>query len=280
MKEEPENTFLKTNEALKDWRQGDCVLGDFGFVYRFDPEAPITIDANTNLDEGDDIDLVEAVVEGLMVVSQTCDIVRNCKERPFLEVCPLVEVEPSNLKEIERCRRPQYAYVPGVSNHNLVADLDRIMTIEKGMILKWKRIVGCCTDIEFRNLSQALARKRLRVAFPDDFVKLAGKLQVRIKEKHDKNSDEGRDLRSLREIRVQAAPSWDAESVEIMLYFIRESGSEALSDWSEQLEKWKNMIPPCGRFKEVNGIVTTLADLTAQDYVSSDPLDLDHLSEN
>jgi hypothetical protein len=37
-------------------------------------------------------------------------------------------------------------------------------------------------------------------------------------------------------------------------------------------------IPATGRFTDVDGVVVTLDDLTARDYVESDPLDLDHLS--
>ena len=37
-------------------------------------------------------------------------------------------------------------------------------------------------------------------------------------------------------------------------------------------------LPQSGRFVRVDGLVQTLDDLTARDYVESDPLDLDHLS--
>ena len=33
-----------------------------------------------------------------------------------------------------------------------------------------------------------------------------------------------------------------------------------------------------GRFANVEGVVVTLADMTAEEYVNSDPLDLDYLS--
>jgi hypothetical protein len=37
-------------------------------------------------------------------------------------------------------------------------------------------------------------------------------------------------------------------------------------------------VPATGRFTEVDGAVLTLDDLTAREYVESDPLDVDHLS--
>ena len=92
----------------------------------------------------------------------------------------------------------------------------------------------------------------------------------------------GRILRTLREIRVIAAPAWDSDSIEITLLFIRDddesSPSETNSD--EHLKQWLNLVRPEGRFTKIYGLVNTLDDLSARDYVESDPLDLDHISTN
>jgi len=99
-------------------------------------------------------------------------------------------------------------------------------------------------------------------------------------EKHDKGTEEGEALRALREIRVGAAPSWDDEVIDIMLWFIRNEGESDFNgrSWDMFLEGWLKLVPATGRFRTVEGIVITLDDLTARDYVESDPLDLDHLS--
>ena len=36
------------------------------------------------------VDLADSEVHGLMIASQSCDILRSCAERPYVEVCPLV----------------------------------------------------------------------------------------------------------------------------------------------------------------------------------------------
>jgi len=216
------------------------------------------------------------------VVTQTCDVVRSCIDRPFVEVCPLVEVDDSLLSEIERGQRPAYAFISGVSSKNLVADLDRVMTVEKPLVATWKRTPGWSTDAEARAFALALSRKRIRFAFPDDFNQLARKLQNRLKDKHAKNTAEGRGLRALREIRVQASPAWDAPQIEIFFWFVRnylDADFEGNS-WADLLSDWLKLVPPGSRFKTVNGQVVTLQDLTAADYVDSDPLDLDHLSSS
>lgn len=273
-----EEWVQQVNAALKEWRQGDFVLGEQGFVYRIDPQRPLT---EESLDAGSEgADLAESEVRGFVVVTQTCDIVRSCSSRPFVEVVPLVEVDKQYLYEIQRGRRPQYAFIPRVAEHCLVADLDRVMTVEKAVVAGWERQVGCQSDQEVRILGQALARKRSRFAFPDDFNQFVEKLSKRLDKKHNKESSEGEALRSLREIRVRAAPSWNDSEIQLMFWFIRyeEQVQFQGTGWDTLLQQWLNLIPASGRFQSVEGQVVALEDITAKDYVESDPLDLDHLS--
>lgn len=271
----------EVDTALKEWSQGDCVLGEQWFVYRFNLQRPLTAESANVAQE--QVELAESEVKGFAVITQTCDIVRSCKDRPFIELAPLVEViDEKRLHEIQRSRRPQYAYIPGVAQFNLVADLDRVMTVEKAVIAEWERIPGCQNDGDIRALRQALARKRIRFAFPDDFIRFASKLQKRMQDKHDKASNEGEALRALREIRVRAEPSWNAQEVTLMFWFIRHEEQIQFQGigWDQFLEKWLELIPESGRFQNVEGLVIALEDMTAKEYVESDPLDLDHLSSS
>ncbi|GAB1541810.1 hypothetical protein NUACC21_44830 [Scytonema sp. NUACC21] len=264
--------------ALKEWRQGDYVLGEHWFVQRCDPQRPLTKASESAAEQG--IDIVESEVRGFAVVTQTCDIVRSCSSRPFIEVVPLVEVNEQSLYEIQRGRRPQYAFISGVAEHHLVADLDRVMTVEKAVVAGWERKPGCQSDREVRTLGQALARKRVRFAFPDDFTEWVGKLQSRLRDKHDKSSPEGEALRALYEIRVRAAPSWNDSKIQLMFWFIRHEEQVQFqgTGWDKLLQQWLKLIPVSGRFQSVEGQVVTLEDITAKDYVESNPLDLDRLS--
>lgn len=279
MLNEPQAWIQTVNTALREWCQGDCVLGEQWFVYRFNPQRPLDPGSVDAAQEG--TDLTESKVKGFAVVTQTCDIVRSCIERPFMEVVPLVEVDEQRLFEIQRGKRPRYAYISGIVEHRFVADLDRVMTVEKAVVAEWQRTPGCQDDQDIRALRQALARKRIRFAFPDDFAQFASKLQGRMQEKHDKkNSLEGEALRALREIRVRAEPSWNTSAVKLMFWFIRHEDQIQFEEigWDKFLEQWLKLIPEAGRFYNVEGSVVTLEDLTAKDYVESDPLDLDHLS--
>lgn len=264
--------------ALSEWRQGDCVLGEHWFVYRREKSLP-TREAD-RIDEEAEAALVEQQVPGFAVVTQTCDLVRSCSDRPFVTVCPLVEVNEDRLREIRRGRRPAYAYLPRLEEQRLAVDLDRTMTIEKAVMASWRRTPGWSSDAELRSFAGALVRKHSRFAFPDDFVQLAKKLQKRLEEKHEKESVEGRGLRALRELRVNATPSWDAATVTLTFWFVRDDLDVDFEgqSWASLIESWMRLLPEGDRFVKIYGQITTLEDLTAADYVGSDLLDLDHLS--
>lgn len=268
----------RVDEALGTWRQADCALGNHRFLFRLDTEAPLTEPAAVAA--AVQADTAEEDVRGFTVVTQTCDLVRGCRERPFVHVSPLVEVDASTLREIERGRRPRYAFVPTLAARNLVVDLDRVMTVEKPVIAGWTRIEGMRHERDARRFRFALIRNRARAAFPDDFVRLISALTRRISAKHDAQSDEGRALRALREIRIRAEPSWSAQEIRVMFWFIRDEGSLSFEgrNWNSYREQWLRRIPTAGRFSGIDGAVQTLDDLTARDYVESDPLDFDHLS--
>lgn len=97
-------------------------------------------------------------------------------------------------------------HASALREQRLVADLDRVMTVEKSVVFSWQRTVGCPLDEDARNFARALARKRARFAFPNDFNRLVDPLSQRLKEKHDRRSPEGGALRALREIRVVVTP--------------------------------------------------------------------------
>jgi hypothetical protein len=268
-------THSPVNVAIAEWRQGDCVVEPRWFAYRAASLSGDDLGANPPSDG----ELHEKEVPGLVMLTQTCDVVRAFEERPYVEVCPLVQVDQAIFDDIKAARRPAFAFVPALEQQRLVADLDRTMTVEKAILARWTRTPGWGTDSEARAFSEALARKRVRFAFPDDFNRFAQRLQNRIKEKNWKTSSEGAALRQLREIRVTASPSWDAEKVEVMFWFVRtDKAGTHLHDWGSFLRAWLKLLPATGRFGSVNGQVATLDDLTARDYLASDRLDLDNLS--
>lgn len=267
----------RIDASLREWRQGDLALEESWFVHVGDGAAPLSEAAT---ESGHGPQALTSEVLGLVMLTQTCDIVRRCVDRPFVEVAPLIRVKADVLEQVRKGRRPSLATLPTLAKDGLVADLDRIMTVEKSIVSNWQRTPGFSSDKHGREFAQALARKRARFAFPDDFTSLVRKLQSRLGDKHDKNTEEGRALRALREIRVCASPAWDGTSTEIFFWFIRNDADVMFEgkSWSKLLENWLALVPAAGRFTRLEGQVVTLQEMTAEDYVHSDPLDLDHLS--
>ena len=241
------------DEALQAWRQGDVSL-DTGleFLHCADltrPHSPASLQlAETIAESGEDIEagatpVLDEGVSGIVMLSQTCDVVRGCRDRPFVEVAPLIEVSAQFLDDVRRLKRPAFAYVPATAGSRLVADLDRSMTVEKSIVAGWTRTPGWQDDNELRDFALALARKRSRFAFPDDFIDAARGLQKRLADKHNKNTDEGAHLRALREIRVRAAPSWANVHVQLIWWFIKDDDPEGVTvNWPEFLEQWMGLF--------------------------------------
>ena len=265
----------KIDAALQSWRQGDFTLGDVWLAHIADGSAALTEVAT----KGDGVHAAVYEVGGVVVVTQTCDVVRACTDRPFVCVAPLIKLEDSGGNAVAVGMSPRYARV--ATRPDLVADLDQVVSIEKSLVASWERLPGWTTDDELREFAASLARKAARFAFPDDFtLQVAKGLQRRVKEKHDKDSDEGKALRALREIRVSASPSWDSEKVSLFFFFIRDEEPEALDiKWDQHLSQWLKLCKPFGTVTRIEGRVTTLDGMTAREYVESDQLDLDHLSD-
>ena len=285
LSEEDERTI---DQALQAWRQGNVSL-DAGleFLHFADLSRPHS-PASTQVAEAlvHDSAAIEAgptpvldAVRGVVMLSQTCHVVRGCRDRPFVEVAPLIEVPGPWVEEIRRLKRPAFAYLPTTVGECLVADLDRTMTVEKALVAGWNRIPGWETDDDLRDFARALARKRSRFAFPDDFVAATRNLQEHLTDKHNRQTDEGAHLRALREIRVRAAPSWEDGEIQLSWWFIKDADPvDAPVDWPSFLDQWFAHFDQTGRFRLDPPIACRLEDMTARDYVESDHLDLDRLS--
>lgn len=269
---ENKDEINRINAAMALCRQGDCFLGERGLVHLCRVGEP---------NQKPSHEWLECDVKGLVLISQSCDLVRSCQSRPVVEACALVEVAPADMESIRRCKQPRLAFIPALAQNCLVADLDWVMTVEKAVLADLERTAGLSSDEDARRFAAALARKRARFAFPDDFNAYVRPLQERIVDKHNRQSDEGEALRQLQEIRVMAEPSWDADEVQLTFYFICDAGAPAMfkgKTWEAWQAEWMKRLRDTGRFKAPSSLVTDYAAMSAAEYLGSDQLDLDHLS--
>lgn len=282
-----EKEVATINAAMEKWRQGDFILAeDLFFVHLADLACPLTSEAQEiareRAEAGDTLEVegVASTVVGYVVITQTCDIVRDCLKRSFVELSPLVSVEQTTLNETRLLRRPAFVFVPGAADKNLVADLDRIVTVEKSILRGYVPTPGCHDDSERRIFADALARHKTRAAFPNDFNKHMGPVRDHLKKIHRSHEAEGLLIQSIGEIRVSASPHWDAENINIYLWFILSpQAASPTADISQYIEKWLALFGRSEKYY-LEAVVCSLDEMKASDYVGSDRLDLDSLSAN
>ncbi len=283
----PEETAAIDAE-LKAWRQGDVILTDIWrsvhVAHMGSPGTQASEDLAADLETaGEPLDLQVVAVDapGFMLVSQTCDIVRSCAHRPYVEVCPLQPIPADKVAHVRGGRMTRYLWSPALGADLLAADLDHVTTLEKAALVRFAadRTPINGTDAEARALASALGRKRSRAALPDDFVALMQPLQSRISEKHNKLTEEGAFLRAMAEIRVQPLQGWAAELVDVELFLILDPAAAVPEKADERLDALLKLVKASGRFQSVEARIVTLDSITAATYVASDRLDLEGLSE-
>jgi hypothetical protein len=278
----------RIDRALGQWRQGDVTLDAGTFLVHLadkrTPLAEVARDAVENglVPDGEDVFEVLSPVKGLVVVSQSCDIVRECSRSECVEVSPLIFVEDDRMfEDIRKRRRTRYAYLPGLADRKLVADLERTMTVEKAVVADWSRLPGCTTDPERATFAEALAHKRRRFAFPDDFNVGLKRFRDRIKRAEGKSTAEGRVVDALEEIRVQASPEWEAAKVSVFFWFLAER--EKIADFNaarDIVQGWMGTISWIERFALGDPAFAVLEpqDMTVEQYQASHALDYDDIS--
>lgn len=267
-----ETTCAIEEDPLVHWRQGDFVLGVGGFLYAGSPQNGETYDAREDVDG----------VCGLIAISQSCDIVRDSGGRHYVTFCPLVEVESRLVSDIEKGRRPYFAYVENTEDA-VFADLRRAMSVEKKLVRTWKKNTGFHSEEARTRFAAALERKFGQFAFPDDFDGAIGSFRQRVWSRHSKqHSAPGKVYRSLEQIRFRAEPNWAAKERRISMVAIMqnsETQEATLLEISKELDQEIEKIEwPAGyKWNSPRLLLGTARDLTAEDILTSRRGDFDFL---
>ncbi|WP_420346974.1 hypothetical protein [Pelagibius sp.] len=269
--------------GLYEWRQGDYVDGIDGFTF-FDPaekgsDLPYAAIETTHVNERE--------VIGLVLISQTCDIVispDSDPDRSYVTVSPLVRLAPSALSEMQRGASAKFARIEHHTEELVAADLGCTMCVSKRLLLGWNRHPGFNEEQSRIRFGKAVERKFGRFAFPDDFAKAFQKFHKHVRSKHSNPNSPMADIyRSIREIRVRAAPRWDAPHKTLAVFIVLEDQSRMLvsaekvrTEIQEQLSK---VILPEGYEKnEPFEFVDDARAFEAQMIYESQPLDFEILS--
>lgn len=280
------NLVDEVDQLVSEWRQGDVSCDrSIEFLHLADLDRPHSDPALKLLRQAGETGaqkfgiqpILDKAVKGVAILTQTCDLIRSCRDRPYVEVAPLVKVSQQFVEEVRLGKRSGFAYVPCMEKSSLVADLDRIMTVEKAVLGRWSRIAGRMTEKEAHDFRNAIGRKRSRFPFPDEFVEAMADIKKHLGIKHSRQTDEGNHLRALREIRIDANPSWDATDVDIIFWFIKDEHPTPCM-WDSLVEQWLSKFRSSPRLRVGGYEVRELSEMTAEEYVDSDRLELDSLT--
>ena len=304
-------------EQLGACRQGDVIALDRQ-VWLAHGDLPTTTYAKEHAAPGKLSGMYEKAAAGLAVLTQTCDLIpRPDRNRPFVAVAPLVELEGQDALEARRGRRPRYAHLPSYEDGRFYVDLDRITTIETGLLLRYARTPGLSTDRDRATFGKAVARKFGRFPFPDDLPRALAKWRDHVVSKHDKeNSPEGTLYRHALDVRVSVLGAWDADAINVTVSVLFPPGflpppdpdtdpevgsveaitslpaariAQMLCDgvahpqtgalMCERLEQlWADRCAPTGTVRSIEFELLGVDDMTVDAYLNSYSFDLEFLS--
>jgi hypothetical protein len=258
-------------DHLREWRQGD---------YTLDISQILLV---TGFEDGDLVPKGGEAI-GLVVISQTCDIVNWSEGKEWVTVAPLTEVNDAKLLGASRGTSPAWATLENPPAENVVADLNQMMTMHKSVLAGLARKRGFNTDIGGIRFAETLARKHGRFAFPDAFAQFVlAPLRTRIQKAHGKNSDQGKAYPSISHVRVAASPSWASAEIAIGFRFVLEPQetrevarnviSRVLSEHLSKIE-WPNGYKP----EDPVFTLQTAEEMSVREWLDSQPLDWDYIS--
>lgn len=155
--------------------------------------------------------VVPEPVDIVVLLTQTCDLQTTTAEERYCQVAPVLDRGPSFARETSRGRRPGWVALPWYGE-TAVAELSRITTVERSVIVDVRSLGRPNTPRERLHFAEAVSRHFTRPALPDAVVEVLRPFLARMKERHDRQSDEGRCIEQIATLRLEATSDLDAEN--------------------------------------------------------------------
>ncbi|MDE0135721.1 MAG: hypothetical protein OXM54_12865 [Acidimicrobiaceae bacterium] len=271
----------RVNAVTLDWRQGDVPQLTVPSLAWFATSTMPLTPTSARM-PGNDFGAVVAKAKHVVIVTQTCDIVRDCREYAHITLAGVVTLTGNMVQEASRGRRPRYVALPDLGS-DCFADTSLLVSAEKSILLGTDRISAVESDASRRRFAEGIGRAFERSALPDDLVVALNGLTQRIKQKYGKHSKEGRALRLLEDIRIRGFPSWTADEIDVRVLFCPPTQHEAddcmaPEEWDDMIKEWIARATPHGVIRSIQGDWLPFDMMTARDYLDTDCLDLEYLS--
>lgn len=210
-------------QAVKSYIQGEVLDVADACVVLADPAWPLSDRAVEAADDqnGAGIIVVPEPVDLVVLLTQTCDLQETSDEARLCQVAPVVDRGMTFAHEAQRGRRPGWAALPWHSDGG-VADLANHQCRAQS---PGRSVVARSPSDSPR--TAAFRRNRRpsfhRVALPDPVCLVLAPFLKRIKDKHDRSSDEGRCIAMIANLRIEATPDFDDADPALRLLVILEA---------------------------------------------------------
>ncbi|MYS60813.1 MULTISPECIES: hypothetical protein [Streptomycetaceae] len=147
--------------------------------------------------------------QGVVLISQTCDIVQPTKA--YLQVAPVVRLQPQQVKPAAKGAMPRYVAVPAVGV-DAFADLDHVATVSKEHVALLVPERGVETTQDLRRFGMRVGRRFARFGFPDEVAYWLNPLKDQVVSKAGNvSSPLGRVLDEMVEsLRLECDPGWES----------------------------------------------------------------------
>jgi hypothetical protein len=205
---------------------------------------------------------------GVVLISQTCDIVVNEKE--YVQVARLVPMDGSSAILAEKGAMPGRVAVSS-EGESLFADLEHIATVHKKYIASFAPRHGAGPNAELKRFGARVGRKFSRFAFPDDVSYWLEPFKGSVLDKVGKpNSDLGHVLDKMVEsLRLECRPSWDKPAPwDLKLVVVVKPEHLPMLDENDPVERSNTFMKwaykPNGTLRTATEIATKLRGLTSQ----------------
>lgn len=214
---------------------------------------------------------------GLVLLSQTCDIVNYDDDRTCVEVAPLKMAKGSLKHDIARGKSYKYMMLSqALADKGLYVDLGRTMCITKELAAQWSWSNGDVTEADRRRIASVLGRKRARAAYTKAEELLLKPLSDALSRRH-RAGTLGQKLDSLYEIRVdlrrQASPS--ERGVHIYLVAQDQAAADRLAGLDDECQR---ALSATADLAKPRCVLTHLDEFKAATYARTEPLDYEYLS--
>ncbi|MEV5194732.1 hypothetical protein AB0K86_19775 [Streptomyces clavifer] len=160
---------------------------------------------------------------GVVVISQTCDLVRDVPTTVEVAVIRH-ETDEAIAREAKQGRRPSLVSLPALGE-SFFADLTQTATIAKLLVASKRSHSGIGSVSDARIFGQRVGRKFSRFPFPDVVVEWIRPLQKIVKSKAPKvHTSEGWALEKVASLRLECEGGWSQPPYRLTLCCVMEPG--------------------------------------------------------